>query len=112
MQVGLWYPAGEGGERKTTMATMTIPEVMKAARIHAFGGPDVMELEEVAPPKPKPDEVLVRVHAAGVNPVDWKIREGHLSGTLPTIMGIDFSGVVESVGSEVTKFHTGDAVFG
>jgi NADPH:quinone reductase-like Zn-dependent oxidoreductase len=95
------------------MATMTIPEVMKAARIHAFGGPDVMELEEVAPPKPKPDEVLVRVHAAGVNPVDWKIREGHLgNGPLPQTLGSDLSGVVEVPGSAVRDFRAGDAVFG
>src|SRR6185436_17875229 len=106
MQVDLWYPAGDGGgERKVTMATMTIPEVMKAARIHSFGGPEVVAVEEVALPRPKPDEVLVRVHAAGVNPVDWKIREGHLgNGPLPQTLGSDLSGVVEVPGSAVKDF--------
>ena len=51
---------------------------MKAERIHSFDGPEVLRLEEVSIPEPKENEVLVRIHAAGVNPVDWKIREGHL----------------------------------
>src|SRR2546430_10272701 len=91
---------------------MTDKETMKAVQIHAFGGPEVMQYEDVPQPQPKANEILVRVHAAGVNPVDWKIREGHLSGALPMIMGIDFSGVVESVGAGVTKYRSGDAVFG
>src|SRR3989454_268395 len=92
--------------------TMTEKETMKAVQIHAFGGPEVLQYEDVPQPQPKANEILVRVHAAGVNPVDWKIREGHLSATLPMIMGIDFSGVVESVGNGVTKYRPGDAVFG
>ena len=92
--------------------TMTEKETMKAIQIHAFGGPEVLQYEDVPQPQPKAKEILVRVHAAGVNPVDWKIREGHLSGALPMIMGIDFSGVVESVGAGVTKYRSGDAVFG
>jgi len=93
-------------------ATMTAKETMKAVQIHAFGGPEVLRYEDVPTPKPKPNEILVAVHAAGVNPVDWKIREGIVRTTLPMIMGFDFSGVVESVGSEVTKYRSGDAVFG
>jgi NADPH:quinone reductase-like Zn-dependent oxidoreductase len=85
---------------------------MKAVQIRAFGGPDVLQFEDVPRPEPKADEVLVRVHAAAVNPVDWKIREGHLPAPLPMIMGIDLSGVIESVGSSVTKFRAGDEVFG
>jgi NADPH:quinone reductase-like Zn-dependent oxidoreductase len=99
-------------ERNIMPATITAKETMKAVLIHAFGGPEVLRYEDVLLPQPKANEILVRVHAVGVNPVDWKIREGLLSGTLPMIMGIDFSGVVESVGSEVTKYHSGDAVFG
>ena len=91
---------------------MTEKETMKAVQIHAFGGPEVLRYEDVPRPEPKANEILVRVQAAGVNPVDWKIREGHLSGTLPTIMGVDFSGIVESVGSGVTKYRSGDALFG
>src|SRR6185436_14315965 len=93
-------------------ATMTAKETMKAVQIHAYGGPEVLQYEDVPRPEPKANEVLVRVHAAGVNPVDWKIREGIVRATLPTIMGFDFSGVVESVGSGVTKYRSGDAVFG
>jgi NADPH:quinone reductase-like Zn-dependent oxidoreductase len=64
-------------------------------------------------PEPGAHEVLVRVHAAGVNPVDWKIREGHLGRiALPAIMGSDFSGEVEALGPEVTEFRVGEAVFG
>jgi NADPH:quinone reductase-like Zn-dependent oxidoreductase len=93
-------------------ATMTAKETMKAVQIHAYGGPEVLQYEDVPQPQPKANEILVRVHAAGVNPIDWKIREGYLSATLPMIMGIDFSGVVDSVGSAVTKYRSGDAVFG
>src|SRR5205814_5862158 len=92
--------------------TMTEKGTMKAVQIHAFGGPEVLQYEDVPQPQAKANEILVRVHAAGVNPVDWKIREGYLSAPLPMIMGIDFSGMVESVGAGVTKYRSGDAVFG
>ena len=85
---------------------------MKAVQIHAFGGPEVLQYEDVPQPQPKASEILVRIHAAGVNPIDWKLREGLLSVPLPMIMGIDFSGVVESVGAGVTKYRSGDPVFG
>lgn len=91
---------------------MTEKETMKAVQIHAFGGPDVLRFEDVARPDPKPDQVFVRIRAAGVNPVDWKLREGLLPVPLPMIMGIDFSGVIESIGKAVTKYHVGDEVFG
>jgi NADPH:quinone reductase-like Zn-dependent oxidoreductase len=86
---------------------------IKAVRIHSFGGPDVLRLEDISMPEPGPLEVQVRVHAAGVNPVDWKIREGHLGKVpLPSIMGSDFSGVIEAIGPEVTEFRVGQSVFG
>src|SRR5215475_5630403 len=99
-------------ERNIMPATMTAKETMKAVQIHAYGGPDVLQYEDVPRPQPKANEILVRVHAAGVNPVDWKIREGIVPATLPMIMGFDFSGVVESVGSGITKYRSGDALFG
>ena len=69
--------------------------------------------EEVPRPMPTANEVLVRVKAAGVNPVDWKIREGYMGNyPFPCLMGIDFSGTVEALGSQVENFRVGDDVFG
>lgn len=92
--------------------TMTQKDTMKAVQIHAYGGPEVLQYEDVPRPQPKENQILVRVHAAGLNPIDWKLREGFLSAPLPMIMGIDFSGVVEKIGAGVTKYRSDDAVFG
>lgn len=90
-------------------ATMT----MRAERIHEFGGPDVLRLEEIEQPRPGARQVLVRVHAAGVNPVDWKLREGKLGHPpLPSTLGLDFSGVIEALGPDVETFRVGEEVFG
>lgn len=85
--------------------------------MHQYGGPDVLKLTPDAPePKVGPDSVLVRVKAAGVNPVDWKIREGRLDGAFPTdfpvIPGWDVAGVVERTGPAVSEFSPGDEVVG
>ncbi len=89
---------------------------MKAVRIHEYGGPEVLQYEDAPRPEPKMGEVLVRVRAASVNPIDWKIRAGHLKNVrplpFPFILGWDVSGTVESVGRGVTKFSPGDEVFG
>jgi NADPH:quinone reductase-like Zn-dependent oxidoreductase len=86
---------------------------MKAVQIHKFGGPEVLRLDDVPRPEPQNNEVLVRVFAAGVNPVDWKIREGKMGKIpLPSIMGSDFSGEVEALGPDVAEFRVGEAVFG
>src|SRR3954451_16968997 len=81
-----------------------------------YGGAEVLELTEVPEPKVGPDSVLVRAKAAGVNPVDWKIREGYLDGLFPThfpvIPGWDLAGVVERVGPAVSEFSPGDEVIG
>ena len=88
---------------------------MKAVRIHRYGGPEVLVYEEAPKPKVGKGELVVRVHAAGVNPVDWKVREGYLKALLryrlPLILGWDFSGVVEEIGRGVTTFQPGDEVF-
>ena len=88
---------------------------MKAVRIHEYGGVEVLRYEDAPMPEPGPDEVLIKVTAAGVNPVDWKIREGHMKGMadikLPLTLGWDVSGVVESTGWLVSQFAPGDEVF-
>lgn len=90
---------------------------MKAVRIHQFGGPEVMKLEEIDRPVPAPDEILVKVYASGVNPVDWVIRNGANDNlrpflSLPMTLGWDAAGVVEETGREVIGFQKGDAVYG
>lgn len=89
---------------------------MKAIRIHEYGGPEVLSIDEVPMPEPGKDEVLVRVHATSVNPVDWKIREGlrkeKFPSKLPLTIGWDVSGVVEQVGEKVSNFRKGDEVYG
>lgn len=87
---------------------------MKAVRMHDYGKADVLVLEDVPRPQPKPDEVLVRVRAAGVNPVDWKTREGKLGklkSRLPLVLGGEIAGTVESCGAEVKGFEPGDEVW-
>jgi NADPH:quinone reductase-like Zn-dependent oxidoreductase len=89
---------------------------MKAVRFHSYGGPEVLVLEEVPRPQPGEGEVLMRVQGAGVNPLDWKVRAGHvkewLQHRLPLIPGWDASGVIEEVGEGVTAFKKGDGVYG
>ncbi|GAA2511888.1 NADP-dependent oxidoreductase [Winogradskya humida] len=89
---------------------------MKAVRQHTFGGPEVLTVESVPRPVPLPTEVLVRVHAAGINPVDWKTREGTgMAGVLgepPFILGWDVAGVVVEAGFGVTTLAPGDEVYG
>ena len=90
-------------------------ETMKAVRIHAFGGPEVLVYEDAPRPSPGPAEVLMRIHAAGVNPVDWKVREGYFrektNYSLPLIPGWDLSGVVETLGEGVAGFKNGEEVY-
>lgn len=87
---------------------------MKAIRIHAYGGPEVLVYEDAPRPVAGPGEVLVRVHAAGVNPADWRRRTGGFptDKPFPLIPGWDIAGVVEAVGPETTAFQEGDAVYG
>src|SRR5277367_6529066 len=86
---------------------------MKAIRVHEFGGPEVLKLEEVPTPKPARGEVLVRVHAAGVNPYDTYMRAGTyaVKPPLPYTPGSDAAGVVEAIGDGVTKVKPGDRVY-
>lgn len=93
---------------------------MKAIRLHEFGGPEVLRYEEAPLPELKPGEVLIRVHAVGINPPDWYLREGYKdlppewqpAVSYPFILGSDVSGVVEAVATDVQGFSVGDEVFG
>ena len=86
---------------------------MKAVRIHEFGGPETLKVEEVAKPEAKATEVLIRILGASINPVDYKIRKGGYLGedALPLTLGRDVAGVVEAVGQGVDAFKAGDAVY-
>src|SRR5438093_692242 len=101
---------------------------MKAIRVHEFGPPEVMKLEEVPDPRPAAGQLVVKLHAIGVNPVDTYIRagtppsppgtppspplpRGGSGGSLPYTPGKDAAGVVESVGDGVTRFKPGDRVY-
>jgi NADPH:quinone reductase-like Zn-dependent oxidoreductase len=88
---------------------------MKAVVMTNYGGLDVLEYRHLPTPTPGPSEILVRVHATGLNPVDFKIREGHLKDvfpvTFPRILGGDISGVVVATGSNVSDFAPGDDVY-
>jgi NADPH:quinone reductase-like Zn-dependent oxidoreductase len=94
--------------------------VMKAIRLHEFGGPEVLRYEDAPLPELKPGEILVRVHAVGINPPDWYLREGYKmlpaewrpAVPLPTIPGSDVSGVIEAIAVDVQGFSIGDEVFG
>ncbi|MBT1188545.1 NADP-dependent oxidoreductase [Streptomyces sp. CJ_13] len=93
---------------------------MAAIRLHTFGGPEVLRFERVPVPEPGPGEVLVRVHAAGINPPDWYAREGmpdvppelRPPFRLPLTPGTDISGVVEELGADTNGFSVGDEVIG
>ncbi|WP_414563658.1 MULTISPECIES: NAD(P)-dependent alcohol dehydrogenase [unclassified Anabaena] len=89
---------------------------MKAVVLRRYGSAEVLRYEDVTQPQIKPDQVLVKVHASSVNPIDWKTRKGMLSlltgNKFPMILGFDVAGEVIAVGSQVTHFQPGDAVYG
>ncbi|MFJ7073948.1 NADP-dependent oxidoreductase [Streptomyces sp. NPDC098781] len=92
---------------------MSTVNTMRAIGQDVLGGPEVLKEVELERPEPRPNEVLVRVRAAGVNPTDWKHRAtGGFLGEPPFVLGWDVSGVVEAVGIGVARFRPGDEVFG
>jgi NADPH:quinone reductase-like Zn-dependent oxidoreductase len=98
----------------TAFAQTTTTPMMKAIVVHQPGGPEVLQYEDAPRPEPKDDEILIRVMAAGVNPVDAAIRAGRFhggAGQSPMIPGMDVSGVVEKTGAKIDKFKKGDAVY-
>lgn len=88
---------------------------MKAFRIHRFGGPDVAQLEDILAPAVRERDVLIDVHAASLNPIDFKLRDGKVKFVarppMPITLGCDVAGTVAAVGPAVTRFRPGDAVF-
>ena len=88
---------------------------MKAIAINEFGGRDKLQLMDLPLPEVKENEILVKIKAAGINPVDWKIREGYIKDLFPfdfpIILGWDAAGIVEHAGSKVTRFKKGDEIF-
>lgn len=85
---------------------------MRAIQFKSFGGPEVLELVEVPEPHATPGQIRVVVKAVGVNPVDWKFRQGMIGGELPRGTGLEVAGVVDEVGDEIADAAVGDAVFG
>lgn len=87
-----------------------------AYRIHGYGGPEVLQLDEIAVPSPGPGQILVKVTAAGVNAMDWKIRQGLLRDgfpmVLPAVLGSELTGVVVTAGVDANRFHVDDRVMG
>src|SRR6185369_10443324 len=88
---------------------------MKALILKRYGGPDQIAFADIPRPALRPDEMLVQVHAAGLNPIDYMIPKGTfkpmLKFQLPATLGSDLAGVVVAVGNRVTRFKPGDAVF-
>ena len=95
-------------------AALADSATMKAIVIHEYGGPEVLKYEEVPRPEPKANEVLIRVKAASINPVDVAIRKGYLKqftgNKFPLILGMDAAGEIEKVGAKIDKFKVGDPV--
>lgn len=93
-----------------------IANTIRALTLQSYGGTDAVHLTTLPSPEPGPGQVLVKVRAAGVNSLDWKIREGYVRDAfplqLPAVLGIELAGVVEAVGAEVTRFKVGDRVMG
>jgi NADPH:quinone reductase-like Zn-dependent oxidoreductase len=89
---------------------------VRALVLSEYGGPEAVRISSVAAPTAGAGQVLVRVHAAGVNGLDWKVREGYVRDAyplqLPTVLGIELAGVVEAVGAGVTRLRKGDRVMG
>jgi NADPH:quinone reductase-like Zn-dependent oxidoreductase len=99
----------------STAREVVMTQSMKAIRLHQYGDSSVLRYEDAPVPTPNTGEVLIKVYAAGVNPVDWKVRAGYLKEripyTLPLVPGWDVSGTIVSIGEQVTGWNIGDAVY-
>src|SRR4029077_6372118 len=112
---GLTRESRSAAEGETTMATTKnagVPSLIKAVRIAQYGGSEQLKYEEAPPPEIGPGHVLAKVRYAGVNPIDWKIREGFMKQVLPLTLGQDFAGDIVTGGGDSGRFQTGERVFG
>src|SRR5438105_12089383 len=104
---------GNSTNRKRNLIHMST-QTINAIQVHDYGNANQLRFERIPRPEPREGEVLVRVHAAGVNPVDWKIRSGWMKDfrptTFPYVPGADLAGVVEKVGAGVTGLQPGQEV--
>lgn len=109
-----WAIAAENNAAPESGQCEQAPASMRAVRLHAYGGPEALRVEEIAVPSVGPDEVLIRMQASSVNPIDWKLREGEVRSwwplTFPATLGRDGAGVVVAVGHGVEIFRCGDPV--
>jgi NADPH:quinone reductase-like Zn-dependent oxidoreductase len=91
-------------------------QMIQAIRVHQYGGPEQLKLEQIPCPEPQAGEVLIRVHSVGVLPAEWKLRQGFFQAVRPAIFpyipGSAMAGIVEEIGPDVTTFKIGQAVFG
>ncbi len=104
----------QGRTRRISTLTVNLYIAMKAVVMNSFGGPEVLQATEMPVPTPKAGEILIQVHAAGINPVDYKIRAGEFRRAetkLPAIPGRDVSGVIAAIGRGVSDFDVGDEVY-
>ena len=113
------WPEDISARQQCNMMEITVNQLMKAVQFHAFGGPEVLRYEDAPKPMLNTGEVLVRVHAVGLNPPDWYLREGYKmlppewqpKVSFPAIAGTDISGVVEAIAEDVGSFSVGDEVY-
>src|SRR5579859_5617839 len=98
--------------RRPRQAGSRSERMMKAARFSKFGGPEVLEIADLPDPHPGSGQVRIAVRAAGVNPSDWKKRQGLMDEELPQTMGHEAAGVVDELGEGVADVAVGDRVFG
>ena len=109
----IWRRARPTGGRSDVTSSRSdfgacAPDAMKAARFSRFGGPEVLEIVDLPDPHPGPGQIRVAVHAAGVNPSDWKARKGELGGELPQTTGRDVAGVVDEIAKSLRNQNAVD----
>jgi NADPH:quinone reductase-like Zn-dependent oxidoreductase len=103
-------------QREEIISIMSTQPTIQAILVHQYGGVEQLKLEQVQCPEPSTGEVLIRVHAAGILPIDWKVRQGMMKDVhtipFPYIPGSSIAGTIEKVGPGVTSFQKGQSVFG